>query len=240
MRVALATIWTLVGAAMTGGAYWMFLGTPESSVPALLASALLAILAIVLAAFTINGGIEILARGLSGAGVLRALRATASVLPAAAIVLLAWWVTTFIESWIAMRSGEIAAVFIARLGWSNIDPLLTTIRYVAIWVRWVIAALLAVSLMSSVLSIGWTALTEGAWLRRALRPRAVAAATVWFVVFIALPWMFLVPWRPQNLPPTWAEFAFIAAKLSLAAVLAATGAVLIASGVLREPATSSS
>ena len=74
------------------------------------------------------------------------------------------------------------------------------------------------------------------WLRQALGPRTVIVATVWFVVLIALPWLYLVPWRPQNLPPTALEFAFIVAKLSAAAVLFAVGAALMIFEASKAPA----
>lgn len=236
MRLLLATVWTLIGAAITAGVYWAFLITPESSVLALLASAVLSIIALVLAAFTINGTIEIWSRGFSFGGVLRSMRAIAFAIPAALIVLLMWWLTTRFENAIAMRSGQINAMFIARFGWDDISWLFTSIRYLAIWLRWVVASLLALSLMAAGLSAGWPALGQAAWLRRALHPRAIAVATLWFVVLIAVPWTVLVPWRPQNLPPTSAEFAFIAAKLTLSALLAAIGTALIVNEASRWPA----
>ncbi len=39
MRLALATVWILIGSALTAGVYWIFLITPESTVWSLLASA---------------------------------------------------------------------------------------------------------------------------------------------------------------------------------------------------------
>ena len=72
-----------------------------------------------------------------------------------------------------MRSGQISAWFIARFGWDDVSWLFTAIRYVAQWLRWVIAALLALSLMAGFVAIGWRALAQAAWIRRALRPRAI-------------------------------------------------------------------
>ena len=43
----------------------------------------------------------------------------------------------------------------------------------------------------------------------------------WFAVLIALPWLYLVPWRPAGLPATSIELAFIVAKLSVTAILMA-------------------
>ena len=60
-------------------------------------------------------------------------------------------------------------------------------------------------------------------------------ATLWFGGLIALPWMYLVPWRPQSLPPTSIEFAFIVAKLSVSAILFAIGAALVTYEASRVP-----
>ena len=47
MRLALVTLWMLIGGAIAGGVYWLFLTTPESTVWTLIASASLALIAIV-------------------------------------------------------------------------------------------------------------------------------------------------------------------------------------------------
>lgn len=227
MRLVLAALWILVGAALTAGAYWGFLITPESTIWSLMVSALLAVVTLALVGFTSSGAILLWWQGASIAGVRRAWRSIPAVIPAAAIVLVMWWLANRAEVWIGMRSGAISAWFIARFGWSDVSWLFTGVSYIADWFRWVMAGLLAVSLMAGVVAIGWPALAQAAWLRRALHPRAVLVATLWFVALIAVPWTYLVPWRPQSLPPTSLEFAFIAAKLSVAAVLIAVGAALM-------------
>ncbi|MEP6783171.1 MAG: hypothetical protein ABI983_05840 [Acidobacteriota bacterium] len=235
MRVALATLWILTGSAITAGIYWGFLNTPESTVWALIASAVLAGVALVLAGFTATGAIAMLTDGASLAGIRRALHAIGSVIPAALIVLLGWWITRHAETWLAMRNGQITARFIARSGIADVTWLFTAAHYIAQWFRWVVSALLALSLMAGCVAIGWPALAQAAWLRRALHPRALFLATMWFVVLIALPWMYLVPWRPKGLPPSSVEFAFIVAKLSLSAILFAIGAALITYEASRVP-----
>ncbi len=227
MRLALAALWVLAGALLTGAAYWTFLITPESTIWSLLMSAVLAIVALALAGFTASGAILVWWQGASIAAVRRAGRSVPGVIPAAFVVLVIWWLANRAEVWLAMRSGQISAWFIARFGWGDVSWMFTGLGYVADWFRWVIAGLLAVSLMAGFVGMGWRALTQAAWLRRALHPRAVIVATVWFVALIAVPWLYLVPWRPQNLPPTSVEFAFIVTKLSIAAVLLAVGAALM-------------
>lgn len=237
MRFVVAIVTLLVGAGIAGSLYWTFLNTPESTVWTLAASAVLVVLALVAAAITVNVVIEIWSHGPSRSGLGRAVRALPSALPALVIVLGLWWLTLATERWVAMRSGQISAVFIARFGMADISWLFSGIRYLAVWIRWVIAALLAVSLMAGFLSVGWTAVRQAAWLRRALDPRAIIVATVTFVVLIVLPWMYLVPWRPRGLPPTAAELAFITAKLAVSALLFALGTVIIIREASRVPPT---
>lgn len=228
MKFALAALWILVVGAITAGVYWTFLITPESTVWTLIASALLAIAALLMAGLTAAGAIALLSSGPSTTAMRRALGAIGAAIPAAMIVLLVWWLTTRAEVWVGLRNGEISAWFIAQFGWADMSWLFTAIRYVAMWFRWVVAAMLALSLIAGVVTIGWRAIGQFAWLGRALRPRALLVATFWFVLLIALPWTYLVPWRPAQLPATSIEFAFIVVKLSASAILAAIGAALMA------------
>lgn len=235
MRIALATLWILITGAIAGGVYWGFLITPESTIWSLIASAILAALALSLIGLAAGGAIAMLWQGPSLTTIKRALHAIPGVVPAALIVLLIWWMANGIEAWLTMRSGPINAWFIARFGWDDMTWLFTAIAYAADWLRWVIAGLLALSLLAGFVGIGWRALTQVAWVTRALQPRTLVFATVWFVVLIALPWLYLVPWRPAGVPATSAEFAFIAAKLSITAILFAAGAALIAYEASRTP-----
>jgi len=235
MRLALAALWILVGSALTAGVYWGFLITPESTIWALMVSGVLALVALALVGLTASGAIAMWWHGASLTAVRRAVTSVPGVFPAALIVLVIWWLANRAEVWIAMRSGQINAWFIARFGWDDMSWLFTAIGYAVDWVRWVIAALLALSLMAGFVAIGWRALAQAAWLRRALRPRAIAAATLWFGGLIALPWIYLVPWRPEGLPPTSIEFAFIVAKLSVSAILFAIGAALVVYEASRLP-----
>ena len=235
MRLLLATGTLLIGAALAGGAYWTFLTTPESTVFTLAASAALMLVTLAAAALTINLAIEVCGSGLSSAAIRRAARAVPSALPAALVLLLLSWISSGMEDWFTMRSGQISALFIARLGWSDVSWLFHGIHYVAIWLRWVLAALLATSLMAGVLASGWPSLRQPSWIRRALRPRAIIIATAAFALFVAVPWMYLVPWRPRGIPATSAELAFIGAKLAVAAILFAVGAAIIIREASRMP-----
>lgn len=238
MRLALVTLWILAGSTINGVLYWTFLNTPESTVWTLAASALLGLAMMLIDGFTVTGAIAILATGVSRPGMARAARATPSIIPASLLVLAAWWLTISAEAWVTLRAGQIAAWFIAQFGWSDMSRLFDGIHYIAMWLRWVVALLLAVSLMSGFMAIGARALSQAAWLRRALRPRALVVATAAFVVLVALPWNYFVPWRPASLPATAVEVVFIVTKLSVAAVMFAVAAALIireASGAVPPP-----
>lgn len=237
MRLLLATLWILIGGALTAGVYWGFLITPESTVWMLLVSALLAVLALAVAGLTAAGAIAIWSHGFSISAARSALRSIPAVVPAAAIVWLVWWSTGRAEAWVTLRSGSINAWFIAQLGWDDVRWIFTTVHFIVLWCRWVLAAMLALSLMTGFVTIGWTSMRQRTWLQRALSPRALVLATLAFVALIGLPWTYLLPWRPPNLPPTSIEYVFIVTKLSVSAILFAIGAALIVKEAARVPST---
>jgi len=236
MRLALATLWILVGSAVTAGVYWLFLLTPESTVWTLMASAVLAVAALTMAGLTASGAIAMWWYGPSKAGIRRALQATAGAIPAALIVWVLGWMATRAEAWVTIRNGQISAWFISQFGWADVSWLFTGMHYAAEWLRWVVAAMLAWSLLAGLVAVGWSALGDVAWLRRALRPRALVIATFWFVILIALPWMYLVPWRPKQIPASAMEFVFIVTKLSVSAIVFAVGVALMAREASQSPA----
>ena len=227
MRFLVAVLWVLIGCAFNGGVYWLFLNTPESTVWTLAASGILALVIVVLDGLTITGATSILANGLSRTAIGRALRAIPSIVPASLTVLVIWWLTLRGEDWVTLRQGQINAWFIARFGWADVTWIYRAVHYLGMWLRWVVAFMLAVSLVAGWISVGVRAMAQFAWVRRALRPRALLLGSLYFVVLIALPWKYLVPWRPAGLPPTSAEFVFIAAKLSFAAMLFAVAVTLM-------------
>lgn len=227
MRFVTVTLWILVGAALTGGAYWSFLLTPESTIWMLAVSALLLLTAFFLVGLTVGGAIVGWRDGVS-AGLLRsAIAAVPAVIPAALLMALIWWLTESATDRVTISSGPINAWFIATLGWDDVSWLFTAVAWFAAWVKWVVAPMLALSAMGSVIHSGWRALAGFSWLRRALAPVNMAVATLLFAVLVAAPWIYLTPWRPANLPATAIELAFIIAKLSVTTVLMATGAALI-------------
>lgn len=237
MKLLFATVSILVGGALTAATYWGFLNTPESTAAALVLQAVLALLALLLLSLTINAAIASWSIGMSFTGLRRALPHLSSIIPAALLVLLVWWIAGRVDTWVALRTGGINAWFIARFGWDDVSWLFTAVRYFTTWLRWVIGGVLAVSLMAGIAAAGWRALVVPSWLGRGLRPRTIAFATLWFVILVVLPWTYLVPWRPLWIPPTGAEMAFIVSKLSVSAILIATGAALMIYEAVRIPTT---
>jgi hypothetical protein len=233
MRLALVTGWILLGAAMTGALYWAFLNTPESTVFALVAAAALMLITLASLSMTINGAMALWTDGPSREVFARSFRTIPAVLPALLVFAMFWLIAHRMDTWVALRSGEINAWFIATFGWDDMAWLFTAVKFFTLWLRWVVGGLLAVSLMGGIRMTGPRAVLRARWLVRGVRPRTLLAGTAWFVALIALPWAYLVPWRPGWIPPTGAELAFIAIKLSLAAVLMAIGMSLMLYEVAR-------
>ena len=227
MRLVSVTLWILAGAALTGGAYWSFLVTPESTVGALAASSLLIITAAFLAAVTVGGAILGWRDGLSASHLRTTIAGVPAAIPGALVVFAVWWLVGRATDSVTIYSGQINAWFIASFGWDDVSWLFTGIAWFSVWLKWVVAPMLALSLMASVLVAGWRTLTGMRWVTRALAPLSLGIATIAFGVLIAAPWTYLTPWRPEGLPATSIELAFIIAKLSVTALLMASGLALI-------------
>jgi hypothetical protein len=227
MRLVSVTLWILAGAALTGGAYWSFLITPESTISALAASALLIITSAVLAALTASGAIIGWRHGLSTSHVRTAIAGVPAAIPAGLLVFAIWWLVGSATDRVTIYSGQINAWFIATFGWDDVSWLFTGITWLAAWLKWVVAPMLALSLMAGILAEGWRTMAGPRWAARALAPLPLGLATIAFGVLVLAPWVYLTPWRPEGLPATSLELAFIIAKLSVSAVLMATGVALI-------------
>ena len=232
-RLGLSTISLLVGAAISGGLYWGFLNTPESTGGALVLSVLLIVVTAMLVAITVLGALELWATGFS-AGIFRqSASRIAAIVPAILLIVATWWMVGRATRWIDVHSGEISAWFIARFGWANVSWLFTSITWIARWTRWIFAPVLALSLLAAVVGAGWRSLAGAAWIRSAVSPRRLVLATLWFAVLVAVPWVYLAPWRPRGIPPNWIELLFITAKLSVTFVLMAIGTSLMIREVAR-------
>jgi len=240
MRLATVTLWILAGAALTGGAYWTFLITPESTIWSLAVSGLMLIMTGVLLGMTLSGAIVGWRQGVSARQMRDAASGIPAIVPAAAIVGLIWWLVGGATDRVTIYSGPINAWFIARFGWDDVSWIFTSINWLAAWLNWVVAPMLALSLMAGIMATGWRTLMQAAWITHALSPLRMVVATACVGVFVATPWLYLAPWRPAGLPATTIEITFIIAKLSVTALLMAVGAALIIRQATWTTSTSSS
>jgi hypothetical protein len=127
---------------------------------------------------------------------------------------------------VSESSGQISAWFIVRFGWADPSSFFTSMVWSGRWLQYVLGPMLALSLLGSLLAGEWAA-DRWRWLARACSPFRLTASTVWVAVFIATPWLYIVPWRPRNLPPSTIELGFVVTKLAVVAVLAAVGLALV-------------
>jgi hypothetical protein len=219
LRVA---AWLAAGAAVLAALYWLFLNTPESNALMLTISALLALLLVAASAVVVNValllavGHAFLASLRTGVGRIGWFLVVAA--PAGLLV----WAIMLGDTWVARRSGEISAWFIAQFGWADVTPLFTAISYLSIWLRWVLIPVAALAVLTS--------LVERETTRRRWRAmwdwRTLLPATIAFAVLVALPWRGAY-WRPEGLPPTWVEPAAAGLRLALVAALIALGFAII-------------
>ncbi len=253
--LAAVTVTLLAGAVVAGAAYWGFLSTPESTVWMLGLSALLVVAALAAAAISVNVALLLwgaaghaartadaagdVAAGVTGdtgadgsvmpglaAITRRAVRGVAACVPALAVLVAAWWLTSAAEARIEASSGEISAWFIATAGWADVLWIFTAVAWLGSWLRDVAAPLAGL--------VWWNAALGGQWwpsrtvLRQAVSPTALAIVTVVVGLLVWTPWTYLVPWRPQGLSPGGTgELAFVAIKLGLTALLMAIGSALV-------------
>lgn len=227
MRLVTVTLWILVGAALTGGVYWSFLITPESTTWSLVASALLLLATGFLLALTISGALLGWQHGVSSNLFRAAAAGVPASIPAALIGGLIWWLAGTATDRVTSNNGPINAWFIVAFGWDDVSWLFTGINWLALWLKWVVAPMLALALMAAILTGGWREMAGAAWIKRVLAPRRLAMATLLFAALVATPWIYLAPWRPGGLPPNSTELAFVIGKLAVTAMLMAVGVALI-------------
>ena len=128
------------------------------------------------------------------------------------------------DQWIAQKSGEISAWFIAQFGWSDITPLFRAQSYLSIWLRWVLLPITALTALASLLSGG--SLAPRAWLGRAWHWRTLLVATLAFIVLVALPWQAAF-WTQEKLPPTWVQPTLAGLRLGAIAISMGLGVAIM-------------
>jgi hypothetical protein len=222
-RLVRTALWLLVGSLVVFGLYWLLLNTPESNVLALLASGLLVLSIVVIAALFVNAALGLAGGARFGASLRAAAKGVHWVIAAAIPAVLLWWAILRADRWLFDHSGEINAWFIARFGWADTSSLFRAELWVSRWLRWSLIPLIALALAGALLDGGTHGLAVR-W-RRALGWRSIAIAVLAFIVLVVLP-LPLIAWRPR-LPRTWLEPASAAARLGAVGLLWITGAALL-------------
>lgn len=221
-RVLLGTVVAAVGAALAGGALWGLLNVPESSVPMLLVSALLALLVPVLLGLTTATVLGIV----SGHGIaVAARRATTGLRGFAAgllVLALLWYVTGAIADLWVEHGGEIDALFLRYAKTASTAWLHTGVG----WLLWLACWGLGLAATAGATrgALDGSGVLPG--LARALSPRLLGTTLIALLLVYGL-WQG-VYWRPQGLPDDSAELLFVGAKLG---VLFIVGAVIAVAGL---------
>ncbi|MGC4083428.1 MAG: hypothetical protein QM736_15290 [Vicinamibacterales bacterium] len=208
MRLAL----TLVGAAVTAGAYWALLNVPESNALALTLSALLAVLVVALAGMTTAVVLSHAEDQGIGATLRQAPRRLPMFLVGAMVFCVLWWITTSIESQWTLHRGEIDALFLRYAGTAKTSAVHTTVSWLLWLVRWGLGLAIVV------------AATAGRpTLALSLRPLAIT------VLALAVGWALAlgVYWRPRTMSGGVTELAFVALKLGSLTIVAAALVVAV-------------
>jgi hypothetical protein len=213
--------------------YWGFLNTPEANLVMLTLSAVLVLLMIVVGAVVVNVAILLALGSPVRSSVATGARWSVAVVIACLAVLPLVWMINRGDAWVASRSGEISAWFIAKVGWADITPLFQTQMYLSVWLRWVLLPVTVLAALAVWLQHGGRAIGRARWLRAAWHWRTLVIATLTFVVLIAYPWR-VATWRPQGLPATWIEPALAAVRLSAIAASMAVGAAVVIMTVARQ------
>lgn len=230
-RVVRAAAWLVAGQMIVGGLYWAFLNTPESNATMLLASVLLLVVMALVAGVTIGGALL----GAASSRVGRAVTGAPWIVVAAIPAVMLWWIVTRADTWIAAHSGEIAAWFIASLGWADVSWLMRALEWLSLWLRAVVAPLLLLSLFTSLLFIGGRALASVGWVGRALRIGTLIVATLAVALLVLLP-MQAAYWQIPGLPPTWVEPALAGLRLLLIGLVMTIGWAIVVAMVAEAPA----
>jgi hypothetical protein len=223
-RLLSITAWLAVGHALLLGLSWALLQVPESNAAMLTVSVLVAASMVAVAGWVEAVGLAMWAPGTGWRESFR--RARPAPLPAAIGLLvfgLLWMLTARAGAAWTAHKGEIDAWLMLHLAWTRTAGLHVSIARILTFVRFVIGALLVLTIVAWTLFRGFAALARiGAWLSAALSPRRVVLVTALFYGLVWLPWRAAF-WRPAFVAPNWQEVAFVAVKLGVLYLVANVG-----------------
>jgi hypothetical protein len=219
--VLIGLLFAIVGAAATGGVFWLLLNVPESNAFALALSAGLVVLLAILTGYTTS----VVVAALNGATVVDATRRGLTGLPGFLLGLVVfcvlWFVTTTIDDQWTLHAGEIDALLLRYAGTANSRWLHTSISWLLWLVRWGVG--LAVICGATTSRVKRQSVGRGFGL--ASSPLPLGATVAGLLVGYGL-WS-LVYWRPKGLPANTTELLFVSVKLSALLLLGALIVVLV-------------
>jgi hypothetical protein len=236
VRSMLASVLMVVaGSACAAGTYWALLNVPESSLPALLVSALLVVLTMLIVGYTI--GLVLAFRFAPFRSSARlALRGFAGFLPGLVTFAVLFWLTTSIEDQWALHRGEIDAMFLRYIGTANTAWLHVAVSWLLWIVRWGAGLALVVSATAGSVTAGWRGGFRGLGDAFSIAPLAVMLAAL---LLAGVLWP-LAYWRPRGLAGGSSELAFVVVKLGVLSVIGALLAVLVINAFARPDRTAAS
>jgi hypothetical protein len=226
-RFLVVLLWLVAGHAALAGLAWVFVNIPESNTLMVVLSVILGFLILVAASWIET--VAVLAWDPSITGRDRWWRGMSPLIafvPAGLLFYAVWASCDAGGQWLASHRGEIDAWLIARLGLVETEWVHRAAHALLFFVRWIVGTCIAATVLAFGARRGIAGVAHPRWIGAALSPRAVGASGLAFVLLIAIP-LRLVYWRPPNLPPTWMEAAFVAAKLALLFVALNAGWALI-------------
>lgn len=228
-RLIPVVAWLLVSHAVLAGLYYALLLVPESTAWMLGLSALLA-LALVVGAASAQACALLVAAGPARLlpTIAAGLRRWWAVVPGLLLFAVGWSIAWRIDAWHVAHRGPIDASLMARFNWAETGIVHRAIDWALFAFRYVVGGSVAAALAASGVQHGFAG--AGRAVARAFRPVTLAMVVGAELVLVVLPWRY-VYWRPESLPPTGAETAFVGAKLAAIALLVATGwAVVLLAG----------
>ncbi|MEQ1912460.1 MAG: hypothetical protein ABMA15_26800 [Vicinamibacterales bacterium] len=210
-----------VGAAATGGVFWLLLNVPESNAFALALSAVLAMLLAILTGYTTS----VVVAALDGATVVDAAKRGTWGLPGfllgLAVFCALWFVTVAIDDQWTLHSGEIDALLLRYAGTANSRWLHTSIS----WLLWLVRWGVGLAVVCGVTTSRVKRQSVGHGFQLASSPLPLGATMAGLLVGYGL-WS-LVYWRPNGLPANTMELLFVSVKLSALLLLGVLIAVLV-------------
>ena len=195
-----------IGAALTVALYLALLYVPEANVTSLLLSAVLVLLIVLAAGLTAG-----LAAALPAHGWRAALRRAAAGMPAfiTGLILFAalYVLLDQLEAWWRLHRGEVDAMLLPYIGTRSTAPLHAAVAWLLWLVRWGVGLSLVLGLV-----VAATGGRSRRGIRLALAAVPLVTMTLAAIVLSQGVWR-IVYWRPDRLPATSLEVAFVAAKL---------------------------